>query len=224
MNLPIWSHTFLDNYRNCPLKAYRKYVAKDLPKEPETQALKWGNAVHDVMERRLTPIPTTEVPGPLPPEMQAYEPFARILEPMPHLRAEKKYGITAQGHWTGFFAADVWGRGKVDVSTWNDARTTAFIVDWKTGKRREDPSELLVNAVLIKANLPDLKTITGAYIWLGDNQMGTVHDLSDTAATLNGIRTTMAEVEERLAKKDWPATPNPLCGWCPVKDCKHNRS
>ena len=31
------------------------------------------------------------------------------------------------------------------------------------------------------------------------------------------------EIEDCAKQNDWPKRPNPLCGWCDVLDCEHNR-
>ena len=53
MKLPVASHTFLNDWDNCPHKAMRKYIKKDLPKGPQTDAMKWGNEVHSAFEVRI---------------------------------------------------------------------------------------------------------------------------------------------------------------------------
>ena len=39
-----WSFTFLNDMGNCPHKAYRKFVARDLPKEEMPEAMRYGIA------------------------------------------------------------------------------------------------------------------------------------------------------------------------------------
>ncbi|MEY2875362.1 MAG: hypothetical protein RLZZ373_2733, partial [Pseudomonadota bacterium] len=41
---------------------------------------------------------------------------------------------------------------------------------------------------------------------------------------LSGTNRLLGVAMDALESGVWPKTPNPLCGWCPVKDCEHNRS
>lgn len=213
MKLPVASHTFLNDWDNCPYKAYRKYIKKDLPKFVQTEAMKWGNEVHTAFEVRIkhgTSFPTG---------MEQYE---RIAAPLVSAGAiaEKMLGITSGGSVCDFFAKDVWLRGKIDCTIQRDSM--AAIWDWKTGKRREDRSELEVHAVLLKAWKPTITKITAHYVWLQDNEVGKAHDVSDTEKKLADIRSTMNTVKNCMEIEDFPKRRNPLCGWCDVLDCEHN--
>lgn len=214
MKLPVASHTFLSNWHNCPHKAYRLYIAKDLPKQPQTKEMLWGNEVHSAFEVRI------KHGTPFPAEMKAYETIAGPLVQAGAV-AEKMLGINAHGQMVDFFAKDVWLRGKID-STIID-RTTAAVFDWKTGKRREDIEELRIHAVLLKAWQPTVQKITAHYVWLQDMAVGKPHDVSDTAKALEDVRYTMAQVANAIEVEDFPKRPNPLCGWCDVFDCEHNK-
>lgn len=224
MKLPVASHTFLNDWDNCPHKAMRKYIKKDLPKQPQTSQMKWGNEVHSAFEVRIkhgTSFPT---------HMEQYEQIAAPLI-RAGASAEKMLGIDANGARCDFFAPNVWLRGKIDATVLRSAQTPvgellggkAAIFDWKTGKRREETAELLTHAVLLKAWVPTVQKITAHYVWLQDNEVGRAHDVSDTEAKLADIRSTMNTVKNCIEIENFPKRPNPLCGYCDVMDCEHNR-
>lgn len=218
MKLPVASHTFLNDWDNCPYKAFRKYIKKDLPKFVQTEAMKWGNTVHTAFEVRIK-----HGTG-WPAGMEKYEAIAKPLVEA-HASAEKMLGITEEGDACDFFAKDVWLRGKIDATVIR--QPMAAIFDWKTGKRREEKAELEVHAVLLKAWLPTIQTVRAHYVWLQDNEIGKMHDVSDTEKKLADIRSTMNTVKNCIEVEDFPKRPNPLCGgeWgsCPVEDCEHRR-
>lgn len=231
MKLPVASHTFLNDWDNCPHKAFRKYIKKDLPKQEQTHAMKWGNEVHSAFEVRIKH--GTAFPEP----MAKYEAIAAPLVAA-GARAEKMLGITVDGAHCDFFAPNVWLRGKIDATVLHHGyianngeappsltagRTTAAIFDWKTGKRREETAELLTHAVLLKAWVPTVQKITAHYVWLQDNEVGKAHDVSDTETKLADIRSTVNTVKNCIEIENFPKRPNPLCGWCDVMDCEHNR-
>jgi hypothetical protein len=214
MKMPVASHTFLNDFGNCPHKAFRKFIKKDLPKFVQTDAMKWGNEVHSAFEVRIKH-GTKFVP-----EMAKYEAIAAPLVAAGAV-AEKMLGITVDGRMCDFFAPDVWLRGKIDSTIAKN--NVAVIFDWKTGKRREEKAELLTHAVLLKAWQPTIQKVTAHYVWLQDNEVGKAHDVSDTETKLAEIRSTMNTVRNCLEIEDFPKRPNPLCGWCDVMDCEHNR-
>jgi hypothetical protein len=224
MKLPVASFTFLRDWDNCPHKAYRRYIAKDLPKFEHTKETKWGDEVHTAFEVRIKH-------GTLFPQgMEKFEAIAATLVSI-GARAEKMLGITVDGAHCEFFAPDVWLRGKIDATVigayvmpeTDSVRAAAAIFDWKSGKRREEKAELEVHAVLLKAWQPSVQKITAHYVWLQDNEVGKAHDVSDTEKKLAEIRSVMNTVRNCMEIENFQKRPNPLCGWCPVEDCEFNR-
>jgi len=216
MKLPVVSYTFLRNWENCPRKAHHIHVLKDLPKQPDSElvAMKHGIAVHDAMEARL------KKKKPLPETMQKWERFCDFgAHP---IEVELKVAIRSDGSPCQFFDSDVWCRGKVDVAVFHDPALTCAIFDWKTGKKREDPAELELHAMMLQRRHPQYKTIVGHYVWLGDNEIGAQHDLSDGASVLASTQRQMAEIQKHADVGYWPPRENPLCGWCPVRSCEFN--
>lgn len=215
-----WSYSFLSDFENCPRKAYHRYVAKDLPREPANEAMKWGRDVHKALENRIggkTPLPDT---------MAQFEPLATAVLTQAEgktCRVEEQIAINATGNaLDDQYSKDVWGKGRLDVLIHAD--NVGFVLDWKTGKTREDPFELNVFGLLAKCKYPGLTKVVGAYAWLKEGKVGKLHDLSNFAATWNGIKATMKTVDMLPPDKEWSANPNPLCGWCPVKKCEHNKT
>jgi hypothetical protein len=216
MNLPVASYTFLNTWGICPHQAARRYIIKDLPKEPESPEMRCGNDVHNAMEKRLDPT----APLPLVDRFAQYEPFAAALDGR-GVRPEMKLGMTSQGAAVGFWDGSVWLRGKVDAAVIDGQGV--MLVDWKTGKNREDPYELEIQALLLQAKFPQIVKFTGYYVWLKEMKLGEAHDCSNTAATFQKVHRTMDDVAHAIKMETFEKTPGALCGWCPVIDCKHNR-
>lgn len=214
--MPTYSYTFLHTYKNvCPHQAERRYIRRDIP-YVETPQIKWGNEVHAAFEYR--------VGGgkPLPASMQQWEGFARPFDGK-NARTELKLGVTAEGHACDFFAKNVWLRGKADAVI--TSGTTAYFADFKTGSSKYvDRFELDVQAVLLHASQPGLTKIVGQYIFLKEDRVGTMYDLSDTRATWGAIADIARQIEADKASGHFEKRQGPLCGWCPVKDCEFNRN
>jgi PD-(D/E)XK nuclease superfamily len=214
MKIPVASHTMLSAFENCPHKGYRMYITKDLPKfEPDAKQQR-GNALHKAMETHLS---TGKV---LPEELRQYEPLAApLFRYKPSV--ELSLAIDRDGRPCGSWDDRVFLRGRADVVAVQ--APTAVIFDWKTGKKREDPAELRLHALMLQAAYPKIKVLIGHYIWLQDKTVGKQHDLSDTHVTWAKLNEQMDEIRFMAGQGTFPKTPNPLCGWCSVMDCDYNK-
>lgn len=211
MNLPVLSHTFLSTYENCQRKAWHVYVAKDLPKEPPSPEMQAGIVAHSAFERALKANDPDAVP--------AFRDYAaQLLGASAIKHIEWSVAITRAGTACDFWSPIAWLRGKIDVAL--VAPPHAMIVDWKTGKVREDPSELRTFALLLKAHYPHVEHIAGSYLWCKTGEIGQLHDLSDVES--ERLRIEHLALEMSLPG-EWTPSPNPLCGWCPVKSCEYWR-
>lgn len=208
----VWSFSFLSTYENCARKAQATYITKEVKWEESAEA-EHGNKVHKVGEDALRLKQFPPVP------YDYMNKYFHDIYAIPHIELipEQKLGVDRDWKCTDFFGSNVWGRGKVDAPIIVN-KETAIIFDWKTGKVREDPFELEVQAVLLKAKYPELENIKGAYIWLKEDRYGEVYDLgSKIPDTKRAIQDIMRKVEQGL----FYANKNPLCGWCSLKTCKH---
>lgn len=207
----VWSYSLLNTYNNCPRKAQAQYITKEIKWEQSSEAAH-GDHVHGVLEsavkfKQFPPIPYDNA-----------NPFLHNIYSMPYkeLRAEQKIGVDRDWNSTEFFGTNVWGRGKLDVTcVLND--TSAILFDWKTGKTYEDPFELQVQSVLLKALIPSLTKVKGCYVWLKAEKWGEVYDLSN----FEEIRRKIEGIVDKIEQKIFYAKPNPLCGWCQLKNCAH---
>lgn len=207
-----WSYSFISDYSNCPHKALRKYILRDIPKEEylgyKKSKMIEGIATHKALENYIRGTGDIDT---------KFKPF---VDPIKNSGAlpEAEYGITIDRQACGFWDDDCYGRCKVDACIVRPP--VAFIFDWKTGKVREDKRELAIQATLLHAAYPSLTTIFGAYVWLQDLRVGEQHDVSNTDRCWNGTKSFIEAVQ---ADKHWFKKPNPLCGYCPVKDCEFNK-
>lgn len=212
----VLTYTNLNCYAEvCPHQFYRRYILKDLPFE-ETDAMRWGTAVHLAMEKRV------RAGAPLPVEMQKWE---SLVAPLAERQAvvELKLGIRQDGSWCDFWAKDVWVRGKIDVVLMPPGPIAA-IFDHKTGGSKfERPFELAIGALMLRAKYPHLTTIKGRYIWLKEDRIGGEHDLSDTEATMTEVKAIASQIEHNRSTGVFAKTPSGLCGFCDVMDCQYNR-
>ena len=195
------------------------YIAKDLPRE-ETEAMLHGKNVHKALANRIAR------GTPLPEEFSKYETLASPFSGR-KVHTEIPLAIDRAGKPCSFFDNDVFLRGYADVVVMDG--DIASIFDWKTGKKREDSTELRLHALMLKARYIQLEKIIGHYVWLGNvdlglNPVGKPHDRSDVDKTWYDLNCQTDEIDRMMKAEHFAKTPNALCGWCPVLDCEHNKS
>lgn len=214
----VLSHTSLNHYITCPKRFYHLYIAKDAG-EKKTYEQNRGITVHEALRRRL------QLREPLPKEYAQYEGACLDFERIEGTRhVEWKLGVDAHGRACDYSAPAVCFRGVADLCIHTES--AAFINDWKNGKTWEDPLELRTLAFLVKARLPALKGVTGAYYWLRTGQMGPFHPVvGDTARTWTDLVKWSVSIATRVNNNDWPADENPLCPWCSCSkaQCQHRK-
>lgn len=217
MTLPVGTYSLYNTFENCPHKAWHTYVLRDIP-YVETKERKWGNDVHAALEKRIRNGVA------LPDTMQAAEPVAAQIANLPHVEidAELYIGMTAEGRHCPARSSDVWFRGKIDCVV--RLETSAWIVDWKTGKVREEPFELETNALLLKCNYPEIENVVANYFWLQQGAPGIRYTCNNHARTFAKLQALRSEMEGYDKAGEWPKRKNPLCGWCDVMACEHNKN
>lgn len=212
--LLIFTYTMLNTYLICPHQMYRRYVLKDLP-FVETDEMKWGTQVHGAMEYRMGG-------KPLPADMRQWEPIAAPIAARSP-KTEQQLAINREGRPIDYWdkSGQIFFRGKNDITLFHTSAASALLLDWKTGKRREDPFELATNAMLIHAHNPHLTSIKGHYVWLKENALGAPHDVSDTRSTWAKVNNLAEEIKDCQSSNEWVKKKGPLCGYCNVVDCEN---
>ena len=213
--LPAVSYTFHRNWENCPRQAWHVNIARDTV-PAASEAMRWGTRVHEALEKHLGQGEA------LPPELAHHAHLYQF--PVGYeIDAELKLGMREDGSYCDFFDSDAWMRGVIDVLlTKPEQPDWAVIIDHKTGKMREDPAELQMHALLLRAYNPKITNVKGWYNWLRDNQMGRVYDLSDTETMLEQLRKVRDRIEAAyiLGERAFPPRQSGLCPWCPCKQCE----
>lgn len=209
----IYSHSGLSCFSICPRQFHHRYILKDVPKV-ETEAMRIGTKVHKELEDYVRD--GTELPEDLTRSLGALVPFVLSLREEEDVSVELELAIDMDGKPVDFHAADAWFRGKADVVI-RDGKY-AVLADWKTGKVREDPTELGRHAFLVRARFSEVEVITGFYVWLKEGSVGNVYKLSPESA-LRQARMLVSRIE----RSSFPPTPGPLCPWCNVTSCEYWR-
>jgi hypothetical protein len=211
----VGTYTNLHTFRDvCEHQAYRRYVIKDQPFF-ETEAMKFGKEAHTALEKRVAHGKV------LPEHMKDWDKHCTQFDKY-DVMTEQKLAINDKGQPTGYFDKDVWFRGQADVVVMLNDK--ALFTDWKTGSPRyAETFELATGALLLKAKYPNLRTIVGRFIFLKDDVVGKMEDLSDFQATWLEINRLMNLIAEKRKSGEWVKKKSGLCSWCSVQDCENWR-
>lgn len=222
LKMTAWSYSSISTFKQCPKKYYHLKVAKDV-KDKGSQALVYGNQVHKAAEQFIKD--GIEIP-----KKFAY--MNPILDSLSNIEGDKhcelRFGISYDGEKhkkTKFFARDVWWRGIADLVIVDHDK--AFLIDYKTGKSAKyaDTAQLDILAAATFTYFPEVQYIKSALAYVVSNEfVKKVHTRDEQEL----LYTTFDEPLEALASAEkydvWNAVSGPLCAYCPVTKCEHNRN
>lgn len=220
---PAWSYSSITLFDQCPKKYYHLRVAKDI-KEPESEAMLYGTAVHEAAENYMrdgTPIPE---------KFAFMEPYLAKLKAIPGEKlCEHKMGLkrTREGMVPcEFFDPDVWFRGIADLLIIDREKKEARVIDYKTGKsaRYADPKQLALMASCVFFHFPEVERVRAGLLFVVSKDFIPVDFLvkhrHDIFVKLDNILTAR---DTAYATGVFNPKQNFSCKqWCPVLDCAHN--
>lgn len=209
-----WSFSGLKDFTNCPRQFNEVKNLKRFAKQV-TQQMSYGTEVHKALEdyaRDGTPL------------LKNYERYKPLMEPLLEIPGtrylEHKMALTADKKPCEFDAEDYWVRGIVDFMVLQG--DTAFIVDYKTGSNKyPDTDQLKLMALMAFAHFPEIKHASGGLLFVAHNSFITEsYSHADSERLWGAFRPKIARLEMCSSTNNWPPTPTPLCGWCPVTTCE----
>ena len=221
--IPAWSYSSIKTFDQCPKKYYHLKVVKDFKDEDSTATI-YGKELHTAAEEFIrdgTPIPAK------------FSFLADTLKALSEIPGDKqceiKLGVAKnEGRFTpcDFFDKNVWWRGIADLLIINEETGVAHLIDYKTSKNAKyaDPKQLdlLAGAVFLK--YPKIVEIKAALLFVVCNDI--VKKRYETLQTMALMRTMdneLARLEVAMKTQVWNPISGPLCKFCPVTECSHNR-
>lgn len=210
---PTVSPSSLLDFEGCPKRFYECRVLKNYP-FTVTEAITYGNTTHEQLEKYVK---HGEV---LPDHLLFVAPILdALVENGFTLYAELECAIDVNWRAVGWWDKEAWLRGKVDLIAMNE--NYIMVIDYKTGKRKPDPTQLKIYGAMLKAVLGTSK-VESCYLWLktkeSDKFVLTDENFDEVK---DEITTRVAAMKDAYDKQEFPARTSPLCGWCPALDtCK----
>ena len=210
-----WSYSALGRYESCPKQYYHINLIKDVKDEyGDSEAGAEGNAIHAALFKRVTKGDSLPLP------LRHLEPMARKFADAPgEKHGELKLALNREFQPTGFFDPDVYLRAIIDLAIVRG--THAAVFDYKTGKIKDDFTQLAMSAAVLSQYMPEIETFDIAFVWLKhkniSKQSYTKHDFKNIWADL---LPRAQKLELAVKTTDFPAKKSGLCkGFCPVKSC-----
>lgn len=212
-----WSYSALTNFETCPQRYYATTVSKQYSDVNERNS--WGDRVHRSFAAYI------KDGTPLPLGMEGMEKTVdqwRLREPHTLELVEQRIAFTKDGYpvaWNG----PAWNRSIVDYAAIQHSGH-ARVVDWKTGKPKEDLSQLYIMATGLFVTYNFLEEIHAALVWLKDGWATEVRvSRNDLVPVLVGLNERVRVFQDAHARSCFPPRPNGLCrSYCPVRECPHH--
>lgn len=217
-----WSFSSLKTFEQCPKKYYHIKVACDVEDSGGTAAI-YGTLLHTAAEEYVRD------GVPLPSKFAYAKPALDSLKSIPgEKHCEIKLGIREEA---GVFTAcafddpDYWWHGIADLVILD--KDMAFSVDYKSSKNAKyaDIRQLDILAWALFLHYPHIHTVKSALAFLVSKDFLTkTHHRDDIDAYHAIFSPTLYRLDGAFTSGTWNTNTGPLCGYCPVHSCTHNKT
>lgn len=210
-----WSPSKLSCFEICPEKYAAEYVYKTLPYQA-TAATIWGKRLHKAAEIFLKKKAVEDEEA-----FKVVEPYVRLVSKIPGYRYVE-YKMAVNRDWEQCAWSEGVGRMVLDFGA-SPAARTFLALDWKSGKMKDDPTQMQIYAVVLAKRLPFIDEFDMRYVGLKTKQ------ITGFKVTREGLISIEAGIKERLSRmqdahetENFNARRNGLCrDWCGNTLCPH---
>ena len=214
-----WSYSALNTFVTCPAQYHAVKVVKTAA-DVKGEAARYGDYVHKQFELRQRD------KTPLPADLAHHEGFMKTLEfqPANERLIEAKLALDKNLQPCKFFARDVWVRSIIDFATIDD--DSAFIVDYKTGKRKPTAKQMKLCALITFATYPHVEYCDCVYYMTQfpkeEQQISYTYYREEIPSLWREFVPDLVQYIEAFQTDIWQERQSGLCrGWCPVKQCPY---
>lgn len=211
-----WSHSRLQAFETCPRRHHEVDILKNFV-EGDNEKRDYGSDVHFALEMRCRHDKELE------PEYAHFQPVADAVLALPgEKHFEERLAIDRNFQPCGYLDdPKTWLRVVVDVLIINGERAGAL--DYKTGKRKADFSQLQLNAAVVFAHYPHINSVTATYWWIGTKGRPTdtrTYERVDLPDIWTKFLPKVRNYQKACGTQDFPPRPSGLCkNYCPVTTC-----
>ena len=204
-------------YDKCPRRFYEEKVLKLHP-FAESEAMRFGNAVHKAIEEYIKGEPLATVAQPYKSTVDAVLSKGNVHYP------EVKLAVTKDFKSTDFFAEDAYIRGVADIVVMNGS-STGYSYDWKTGsKKYASATQLDLMNVMLFSKFPEINTVKSALVFLTTpDVLFCANERSSSEKSIAMWLAKTDEIDTAIASGVVPEKPNNFCNNCAC-DCPYKES
>jgi hypothetical protein len=218
------SYSRLSTFEQCEQKFDYLYVSKTVQDLGST-ATDYGTRVHTALELYGKGLAEGDASAAAIKALEGTNGEAVMWFPLVdkiHAQAGDKYyefqmAINANKTPCDWFADDVWIRSIADVLIVDGDKAT--IIDWKSGKVRDNPTQMQLFAAMVMIVFPQVQTVKTSFVWLVYNK---VTNTTFTRRMFDGLWMALeprfVAIQDTVDLGVYKAKPSPLCGWCAAKD------
>ena len=212
------SFSRLSTFEQCEARFDYQYVSKRV-KDQSNEASEYGDRVHKVLEAYGKGALDT---GALTQEgTKTLETWGALVDKMLGRTGDKFFefqmSVNRKLEPVGWFDEDVWIRSIADVLIVDG--DTAYCLDYKTGKVKDNPTQLQLFAAMVMWHFPQVTKVKTSFIWLKFNETtNSVYERRFLDALWRALEPRFTKVQEVIDLGVFKTKPSGLCPWCPAKD------
>lgn len=212
------SFSRLSVFESCPAKFDYLYVSKRV-QDQANEASAYGDRVHKVLEAKgRQELDETTLSDEGRTTIEKWGGLVdKVLSRDGDKYFEKQMAVNFDLQPVDWFASDTWIRGIADVLIVNN--DVAYCLDYKTGKVKDNPTQLQLFAAMVMWHFPEVQTVKTSFLWLKFNDITNAeYKRRHLDALWNAMKPRFLKVQEVIDLGVFDTKPSGLCPWCPAKD------
>ena len=212
------SFSRLSTFETCEAQFDYLYVSKRVPNS-SNEASEYGDRVHKLLEakgRGVLDLDSLSAEG-----RGSLEKWGSVVDVIMKRPGEKLFehqmAVNADLKPVEWFAKDVWIRSIADVLVVDG--DTAYCLDYKTGKVKENPTQLQLFAAMVFWHYPEVTKVKTSFIWLKFNETtNATYERRFLDSMWRALKPRFAKVQDTIELGVYKTKPSGLCPWCAAKD------
>lgn len=219
------SFSRLSVFEQCQARFDYQYVSKRVQDQPN-EASAYGDRVHKTLEmlgkvakQRADAVDAVRATAVTDEEKQTLTKWGPLVESIMRKPGEKLFehqmAVNRALQPVDWFAPDVWIRSIADVMVIDG--DTAYVLDYKTGKVKDNPTQLQLFAAMAMWHYPQVARVKTSFIWLLHNEVTNAHyERRFLGALWNALEPRFVAVQDTIDLGVFKTKPSGLCPWCPA--------
>lgn len=212
------SFSRLSTFEQCPAQFDYLYVSKRVSNQSNEHS-DYGDRVHKLLEAKgRGELDEATLSDEGKSTLERWGPIVdKIISTPGDKYFEHQMAVNKDLQPVGWFDSDVWIRSIADVLVVDG--TTAYCLDYKTGKVKENPTQLQLFAAMVMWHFPQVETVKTSFIWLKfDEVTNTKYERRFLGALWSALQPRFNKVQETIDLGVFTTKPSGLCPWCAAKD------